>query len=205
MNNLENNKNENNSNFQKTNITSQVNETKTKTLEIVTSKNQKIVFNSEKITALFIIDSIKIDENNYEKKFWLLKKQEFHATIIWTKTWEKINEILNNLDNSQKKQILEKIVNLFWKYTWDLNFKNEYYYIEKDVDENEKRKSVIQIIDLPDIDKFYFELNSILKTNFEIPFNHLTIYTNSTLEKNKLRWIWIYSKKQFFEFNPKKI
>ncbi|MDO8523177.1 MAG: hypothetical protein Q7S12_02740 [bacterium] len=141
----------------------------------------------------------------------LFEKNEFHVTVIGRETGEIILAKLDELAPEEKERALKDINRLSSQFTWSFSQKPEYYYISKDypsgedTSETEERKSYIQITDLPDLTEFYKELNSMLGLSLEIPFSHITLFTTSTLEKNKLRGIGIYSESQFKNLNPQKI
>lgn len=138
-------------------------------------------------------------------KFNLLPKNEYHITIIWTKTAEKIISNLSKLNENIKQERVIKLEKLVKNSEFEINLLEEYYYIEKFYEEKnpqETRKTIIQIAKIEWINKFYEELNIIFKENFIIPFWHITLYSNSDNPNNSLRWIWIYSEKQFFALNP---
>lgn len=92
------------------------------------------------------------------------------------------------------------------KFNWNFAFKKESYFITKHYSEDkEERRSIIQLVSLPNLDPFYKKLNKLLGTKFDTPFPHITPFTNSTNKGKKLRGIGIYSKKQFRALNPIKI
>lgn len=141
----------------------------------------------------------------------LFQKSEFHITLIGRETGEIILTKLSNLAPEERERVLKQIDQLSSQFVWSFSQKPEYYYISKEyVDPEEpnieeERKSYIQVVDLPDLTPFYEKLNSLLNLNLEIPFPHITLFTESTLEKNRLRGIGIYSKDQFDSLNPQKI
>lgn len=158
-------------------------------------------FNKEKMTLIL---EVKLDEsildnlNDEASKKGLNKKEEFHTTLIGYSTGQKIISIgRDNIDS-----IIE---NIYQEFKWQFSPKNEFYYIEKDYPENEKRRSIIQVIDLPELPVFYKKMNETLGTNFEIPFPHTTLFTNSTNEENRYKGIGIYSKEEFNLLKPIKI
>ena len=137
-----------------------------------------------------------------------MKKNEFHFTIIGRQTWEEIIELIKDFNEKKRSEILQKIEEL-WKNTqWNIELKNEFYYIKKDYKDPETpdiRESIIQIAEIDKITELYQKLNLLLNTQFETPLPHVTLYTNSTRAEKKLYWIGIYSKKQFNKLETKKI
>ncbi len=156
-------------------------------------------FNKEKITLLLNIEADDLINDKLKYKAQeknLLTKKEFHITLIGRAT----GEILKTISDSSSK-----IEEIYKKFNWVFAPQDEFYFIEKEYPEGEKRSSVIQIIELPNLKEFYKDLNNSFETNFEVPFPHLTLFTNSTKEENKLLGVGIYSEDQFKSLNPEKI
>jgi len=169
------------------------------------------------MTALLVVDKKEIwnDAKKEEaEKLWLSEKETFHFTIIGMDTGA---EILAATEWSAKKEeILDKVFELCNSFERKVQLKDDFYYIEKkynDPDPNhpdtmlpeETRRSIVQTAEIEGLDDFYKQLNILLGKKFETPDPHVTLYTTSTREDKKLRWIGIYSKKQFNDLNPKKI
>jgi hypothetical protein len=165
-----------------------------------------LIFNKDIMTLLLDIkvnlSSIEKVKNEAEKEK-LFQKAEFHSTIIGSDTGEKIIAMV--ADSIQKEKITSDIEKLSHEFSWSYSQKDEYYFISKKYQENEdeERKSIIQMIDLPDIVPFYEKLNKKLGTNFDIPLPHITLFTTSTNPEKKLRGVGIYSKNQFDALQPK--
>lgn len=140
----------------------------------------------------------------------LSRKNKFHITLIGRETGEIILEKIKNLSPEEQERILSEIEVLSRKFDWKYSLGNEYYFISKTYQESgdkakEERKSIIQLIEFPNLAPFYDELNKLLGTNFDLPFPHVTLFSTSTREDMKLRGIGLYSKFQFESLNPKKI
>lgn len=178
----------------------------------------KAVFYPEKITALLHLEWQKINTDTKKEiaqALNLIKKEEFHLTIIGTDTGKKIQKAIEELDETDKKKIIDQIQQLHETFDWTVRLQNEFYYIEKTYDSphnensnslgHETRKSIIQMAEIKEIDLFYQQLNDIMKTDFHIPLPHITLYTTSTKEEKISRGIGIYSKEQFEKLNPQKI
>ncbi|MDD2566336.1 MAG: hypothetical protein PHZ26_04585 [Candidatus Gracilibacteria bacterium] len=181
----------------------------------ITSKSE---FYQEISTLLLNIESVVSSPENiqYEaKKYGLLSKNEFHSTIIGSEIGVKILAHIEHLSIEEKDNIFGQIKTLNNSINWGVTLQNEFYFIQKTYNYlvpgsngetiPEIRKSIIQIIEIKELIEFYKELNTLLDTDFEIPFPHITLFTTSNNENNKLRGIGIYSKEQFEELNPKRI
>ena len=169
------------------------------------------------VTALLVVDKAEIRKGAKKEeanKLWLLEKETFHFTIIWMATGAAI--LATTEWSTKKEETLDKVFELCNSFELKAQLKDDFYYIEKkynDSDPNnpgdmlpeETRRSIIQTAEINGLDEFYKQLNNLLGEKFETPYPHITLYTNSTREDKKLRWIGIYSKKQFDELNPQKI
>lgn len=180
-----------------------------------TQENNILLINKnffiEKINAIFDINSKISIPNKIEilaKNKGLSIKKDFHITVIWSRTGEKIQEILQNKNEKDKIEIIAKIKQIYESIDWKIDLSEDYYYIEKDYNKDwifEKRSSIVQLLRLIWLEEFYEKLNNLLWTNFEIPLPHITLYTTSTREDMRQRGIGVYSDKQFKELNPIKI
>lgn len=166
----------------------------------------------ETATIILSIDNKWVNretKRDIAKDLDVLEKEEFHCTLIGSDTWVEILQYIETVEWDKKDKIWNMIVELCHSFDWKIKFQDDFYYIEKSYTTDnaitETRKSIIQIIDLNALSEFYKQLNTLLWTHFDIPYPHITLYTNSTLPERKLRWIGIYSKTQFEELNPKKV
>ena len=132
-------------------------------------------------------------------------KNEFHCTIIGRETGEHIRTVLAVLSKEEQKNKILEIKNLCEKYSWKCTFLQEYYVVSKEYTQEDKRESIVQMVELFDIKNFYFDLNSALGTDFKVPLPHITLDTKSSQEDKNLRGVGIYSEEQFHSLNPVKI
>ena len=142
----------------------------------------------------------------------LLEKDTFHLTIIGSRV---SSILLQSLDNDKREKILATILQLFLSIAWNMAVTDEFYYIESDFHEPdprdptvrlpEKRKSLIQMVELEGLDVFYRQLNLLFHTSFEMPVPHITLWTHSTWEDKKLYGIGLYSRREFEDMNPRRV
>lgn len=162
----------------------------------------KLSFFDDYRTILLLVNKQEIDLRIFKKKSKVENlefKKEFHITIIGFSVGEEIANL--KIDFKKVKSIAEK-------YNWNYDFNDNYYYIEKELYENnskEKRRSVVQLVELPDLEFFYKDLNNEFSCHFDVPFPHLTLLTTSTDISNVQRGIGIDSEREFLDLNPKKI
>jgi len=157
--------------------------------------DKKLIFNNKNILlsveeSLFNFDLIK----NYADVEQVNKKDEFHVTLIGS-------EVSKNISDIQFIEIKKIAENLDWKF----NLKPEYLYISKKYPNGEIRKSIIQLIELPDMEKYYKKISEIIGEEIEVPVPHVTLFTNSTDSQNSLRGIAVYSEKDLETLSPRKI
>ncbi len=171
-------------------------------------------FNEEKATLLLKVTP-STDSLNKTKKYaereGLSEKKEFHTTLIGFDSGKIILEKINSLHRPKEEteKILIKIKELFESYKWSYEFLDDFYKIDRKYDYDnkmsEKRSSIIETINLPDLENFYKKLNEIIDAEIPLPFPHITLYTNSIDKKYELSGIGINSKDQFVEMNPEKL
>ncbi|MFB6246904.1 MAG: hypothetical protein ABEI74_04925 [Candidatus Pacearchaeota archaeon] len=149
---------------------------------------------------------------DFAKDKGLLKKDEFHITLIPRAVIEKIHGFISGLSEEKRNEYLDKIGSFLKKFDWNFSVRPEIYYVSKNYEEKldesgnpEKRESIIQLVDLPDLVGFYEELGNSLSVDFEMPLPHVTLFANSTIEDNKLRGIGIDSWEHFWSLNPVRI
>jgi hypothetical protein len=86
--------------------------------------------------------------------------------------------------------------------------RDEFYLLKQDYNDDnipETRTTIVELADIPDVDDFYRELNTLLNTKFEASLPHVTLYSASTRTDKMLRGIGVYSKKELEKMGAKKI
>lgn len=168
-------------------------------------------FSYDKCSLLLNVDAEDLLTDTFESFAQinnLNKKEEFHITIIGRETGENILEMVSSLPVDDKKILLAKIDNLSREFDWSYTPNDEYYEISKKYDTadgEEIRRSLIQIIEIPDLKAFYENLNILLGTDFKLPLPHVTLFTTSSIETMRLRGIGLYSVEQFQSLSPNRI
>jgi hypothetical protein len=130
----------------------------------------------------------------------LIRKNEFHLTVIGSSTGKVISSYLD--EHPKRENLIIDVDSLINSFRWDFSFTNKYYLIQKDYGD-EVRSSLVQVVHVPSLEPFYQELNSMLHTELDVPFPHITLYSTSTNEENLSKGIGIYSESQFQELLPK--
>jgi len=168
----------------------------------------KLEFSPETSTIILDIVPLALDIEKVKEvaeENGLNLKEEFHSTIIGRQVSNIITARVEALPHLEQLEIRASVKNLAKKFHWNYSLQQNFFYISNEYGRNEKRQSIVQMIDFPDIVEFYVELNDLLNTKFATPLPHVTLYTTSTREDNKLRGIAIDSVEHFWLLNPIKI
>ncbi|MCI5051287.1 MAG: hypothetical protein MRY57_03190 [Candidatus Pacebacteria bacterium] len=154
-------------------------------------------FYPEKQTLILGVEEISIPEQiqRFANKDNLIKKSEFHITLVGNRTGEIILEKI-----AESNIAIEKLLNLGKKYNWDFSYIDKYYYMQKDYDDH-TRHSIIQPITLPDLEKFYDDLEQVYGLSFSRPYPHITYFAKG----DKNQGIGIYSHTDFEKFKKQQL
>lgn len=187
------------------------------TTEIENQKSKTIYpkyvsFDEEKFTLLLNIDKAMIDLNDIDQtaaRNGFDKKPEFHITIIGFKVGAAIKQALDKLSGERKQEALQKIQSLIKNIDWGFTLLPQRYHIKKDylsrtsaAVSTEHRESYIQMVSMPDMEKFYAALNNILSAHLELPLPHLTLYIRGDNPERAKAGIGINSQEEFLKLNP---
>lgn len=187
-------------------------------METNTMNPQAIKFDENRKTLLLEVDKRSLDLSkieNFALGKGFEKKEEFHITAFGFKDrGYAVNGIMTRMPQDKKITTLENIKQLIEKLDWSFTLRPEFYWIAKDYtipdhkNNNiirEHKESIIQMIDLPAMQSFYRELNSLLGTDFSPPPPHITLYTSGTNPETSKTGIGINSETEFRDLNPRLI
>ena len=122
-------------------------------------------------------------------------KTLFYLTIFGNEIGLSLYNVLNNDKSFSEDEIIdfyklleEDIMNVV--FTFSFKLVNEFYLLDKEYDNGERRCSIISIVDTDIIDSVYFMLRDKYEIELEMSFSkiHLTIYKqdeNMGIELNK--------------------
>ena len=139
------------------------------------------------------------------------KQDKRHITILGGSSHKSFLKILERYSEKEQKDLLNNIEKILKSLKWKFKpISGEIYKVRRrghfDVPSiTESRQSYIQMIHMPDMDKFYKKFNSILKTNFPTPVPHITLFTKGERKNPKYYGIGISSYKNFKKMFPKKV
>lgn len=153
-----------------------------------------------------------VDYSTIEK---LAKQQGYrqqdspHITIVGSKAKDFLNQKLTQLSEAERTKLIEQISQLLSNFKWQYTT-TDIYHIEKiayfqNNPTKEHRKSYVQLIDMPEIQQFYDQLNKILDTSFQAQLPHITLFTKGETGQFKYYGIPIASVENFQTLNPQKI
>ncbi len=140
----------------------------------------------------------------------LLRKDEFHITLIGRETGEIIRRKLQELPRDQQESLLAEIEKRLRTFDWQFTLLDEFYTIAKKYHatakhDEETRRTLIQAADVPRLEQFYIDLNALLGTDFKTPYPHITLYSTSTRPDRVFRGIGIYAKDELDSLSPVKV
>jgi hypothetical protein len=123
-----------------------------------------------------------------------------HVTIISTAE-KAVKEWLAE-DSIHSVAEIEQIIS---RYEWSFKPKGifhlgtEFHEVEG-VTEN--RESYIQVLDMPDIESFFSDINTLLGTELPVQFPHITLFTRGERPEPAYYGIPIPSQEEFLRMNP---
>ncbi len=106
---------------------------------------------------------------------------------------------------SRKKQEIEPFI---LNSKWDYIFKDEYYRIGKEYTQEtgtEARESLIQMIEMPRIERPYQYLVNTVNKDLPVQMPHITLMARSTNTEKITRGIGVYSRSEFLKMKPERI
>ncbi len=141
------------------------------------------------------------EENNFEEK------KEFHITILGFKHGKVLKDFISKLNQESLVDFKKKLEEINNKYNFDFNTKDEFYLIKKDyifkrdgIESIEHRESIMQIIEMKDLEPYLKDLSELVGFHTGSTFSHITLYT-----KGNPMGIGINSKEEFENLKPEKL
>ncbi len=149
------------------------------------------------------------EENNL-----LLKEDDtFHISIVVSVNAKKLHEAVFRQENPEK--VIDKIKELFEKLSWAYTPVSEYYLHENTytkqnlIDTAEEdltphtRRTIVQRVDISDLEVFYTKLNEMLGISLPLPIPHITLFSWSDYDAKMLYGIGICSEEEFKAYTKK--
>ena len=137
------------------------------------------------------------------------RQNERHITILGGKTKISLTSILDNFSDADRTAILNKIKELLKSLKWEFEPKEIYriqkqgYFDNPDILEN--RQSYINMVNMPDMEVFYKNLNTLLKSNLPTQVPHITLFTKGERENPLWYGISVPSMEEFNNSKPERI
>jgi len=143
-------------------------------------------------------------------------KREFHISVLVAKNARiAAGSVMVRPHSEQfRKQLLDLFETYRWEYIeTDEFYMHERYYTKEILHDNgydegipeHTRRTIVQKVDLPDLSKFYADVNSLLGLSLPVPVAHITIFSWSDHSPMLLRGIGINSAVEFDEFTKRRL
>lgn len=154
------------------------------------------------------VDISDIEETARKMKF--SKQTSRHISVIAGRTEDALYKILSRLNVEERKKLVSQIESLINQFDWMSSPQRVAYHIKKrgtfgkESRIIENRESVVRLIDMPDMKRFFNKLNQLLGTKFPPHFPHITLFTKGDRSNATWRGIGIPSEEEFKKLNPRK-
>lgn len=152
------------------------------------------------------------DIKAFAQKMGFIEQTSRHITIIGDQTEDKINSMLGQLGSKQEKEkLLSKIEKIIGQFDWSFSPHHEVYHIKKQGAFGqgsrmiENRESIVRLVNMPGMKRFYTKLNKLFSTNLPVQLPHITLFTKGDRPDARWRGIGIPSTNEFRKLNPEKI
>lgn len=160
----------------------------------------------------FILDiekpEIPLRVSHRAEELGLIMKPEFHISILVNRNAQLLNRVLEQQQNPEVA--LNSLIETFHKTDWSYEMTNvfvlhEQHYSLESLSENygktnfpaHTRRSIVQVVEVPSLSKWYDSVSGTLNEVFPEPVPHVTLFTWSDYEPMMARGIGISSKEEF--------
>ena len=129
------------------------------------------------------VQDLKIPEtiHRYAQTNGFIKKDEYHVTVLGKKWTPLIPE-----------NLFETIDTIVDQIHWHLIPTHNYYVLKKVNENNEEKFSIIQKMEVPELNAFVSKLSELIQQDLGTFFPHITLFTKGSSEG-----IGIYSEEEF--------
>ncbi|MDB5254442.1 MAG: hypothetical protein JWL80_508 [Parcubacteria group bacterium] len=162
-------------------------------------KFERIIINESKFSILLSLsaESLQIPEYvvTYAQKSHFLKKEELHITLIGYSVGAKLSTHFES-KGIPKEEALHQVKSIAESINWNIEAKDEFYHLLKNYSSKtgkEKRETIIQMVDVPEIKDFVTRLQEYAQINLEVPPAHVTLFGKSTDKESALSGIGVNS------------
>jgi 2'-5' RNA ligase len=131
---------------------------------------------------------------NYARTENLLKRDEIHITLIGFPTGRMIPE-----------SKFGEIKKMAGEIEWNFKSKVEFMFLSKKYPSSEVRCSIVEMVELTGLEEFYEKFNQLLGINISVPIPHITLYTNSSFDENKMQGIGFTTKEDLERMKVRRI
>ncbi len=135
-----------------------------------------------------------LDGNLQFKDQTFQAKDELHITILSQGAAEKVHNTINNLP-ARLRQIRELVQETDWSYR---KFQRFYH-----VQDEQGNESIIQMVEVPELQQFFTDLNQAAGKQLEPPPTHVTLYVHGDQKGISLATQDIFNERVMGEISPK--
>lgn len=138
----------------------------------------------------------------------LVRKPEFHVTIIGYKSGEQIMAALAKKPVAEAEAIRQEMMaamqelNHGWRVAPEILRIQKTYPKSVELPEGETRTSYIQLVDMPALTRLYDVVNQRLALHLEVPPTHITIMTGSTAPEHMTEGIGVPNRATLEKVQP---
>ena len=141
----------------------------------------EVKFDAKKMTLLLGLSGQSVDSSTAQKlnANGFQPKEELHVTVLSFKNGNKVAKALKALPQDERQARIDTINVAAQVTEWSISPTGEMYGIEKQYDgEDEPRRSLVELVDCPQITAFYDTVASVVPAvELEIPPAHVTLGT----------------------------
>lgn len=176
---------------------------------------ERVAFNPKNETLILKVDPALLDSPflaELASREGLQRKNELHITVIGSRAAKFIKDLLKGLPDAEREEKNGKIESLVrsadWRFVTEgqdvLRVKKEYP-ASKEGGEKETREAIIKIVQVPEMERFYGELNGTLGTELTAPPPHVTLYTGGSDPESSRSGIGIDTPAALEGLGPEKV
>lgn len=133
-----------------------------------------------------------------------LPKPETHISVVVTSNSVQLKAVVEASENPHAMR--DSIKALYESYTWEYELRDTYLLQERVYKQTSDRpehtrRSIIQLVTLPDLELFYTKLMELAGVTLTLPVPHITLFAWSDYEPMMVQGIGLSSKEQFNSYS----
>lgn len=169
----------------------------------------QIKFNAHDCTLMLAISHLEIPEEikRVGEENGLLLKPEFHISIVVSDNARRVHDLVEEFqqfsETLQNLETLAKAQDWSFEHLGRYSLHEEVYTRERLMEIGKSdipphvRKTIVERVQLPGIEKYYAGLTALLGPSFEVPLTHITLYSWSDFAPLEFRGISILTEEEY--------